>query len=82
MDTRGAFFENDFWRGGKKKITHLKLQKKIKKKNSQSVACLQTANIRIYTPRQQQVMRKLFFDGFLSQSPSLISPPLLAPGWS
>lgn len=53
-------------------ITHLK-------KNSQSVdwkavASFQTANIRIYTPSQQQVMGKLFFDHFLSQSSSLIFP--------
>lgn len=65
----------------KGKIFEIDLEKKRKKKNhtsktknSQSVASLQTANIRIYTPRQQQVMGKLFFDAFLSQSSSLIFP--------
>lgn len=58
---------------------HTSKKKKKKEEDSQSVdwkalASFQTANIRIYTPRQQQVMGKLFFDHFLSQSSSLIFP--------
>lgn len=56
----------------------IKKEKKIERKKPaqrvdwKALASFQTANVGIYTPSQQQVMGKLFFEDFLSQSSSLI----------
>lgn len=49
------------------KLTHRE-EKKKQSVDWKAVASFQTDNIQIYSPSQQQVMGKLFFDHFLSQS--------------